>query len=106
MTGYDNNIAINPVININDSDNNPTHNWPPTAPDPYILTVTPGLTYLEINTGPYAGFWVIGAVAMSTVPDPDSDGGGCFIATAANGSPIEPHVNILRDFLNRFLLSN
>jgi hypothetical protein len=38
--------------------------------------------------------------------DPDSDGSGCFIDTASYGSPIEPHVNIARDFLNRFLLSN
>jgi hypothetical protein len=36
----------------------------------------------------------------------ENGGGGCFIATAVYGSLMEPHVKILRNFRDRFLIGN
>lgn len=65
----------------------------------YTVTVTTavedneGVNLVSPNTWNFTT-----ASASSSRSGSSGGGGGCFIATAAFGSPMEPHVQILRDF--------
>ena len=53
-----------------------------------------------------AGSSTVGTSEGTGLGGGGSDGGGCFIATAAFGSYAEPHVKLLRDFRDQRLLTN
>ena len=92
--------SIDPTYTIYDLDETKTYYFVVRAFDTNMLESADSNEVL-LNEG-----IPVNQVPTENISNDVSNDVGCFIATAAYGSLMEPHVKILRDFRDRFLLGN
>lgn len=74
-----------------------------------VTDLLPGRLYLYrivANNDAGTSYGDLKTFHTTALPVGDGSGGGCFIATAAFGSPMEKHVRILRTFRDTYLREN
>jgi len=92
--------SIDPVCTIYDLDETKTYYFVVRAFD------TNGSESADSNEVLLMEGTAVNQLPTEIISSNDGNDIGCFIATAAYGSLMEPHVKILRDFRDRFLFDN